>query len=77
MRFSRRRFMGTVVGTAAGVLAVGFDPPARSWVTASRASATQLRRLPELDGTLLLDDASRELLPWISAEWTAACRWPC
>ncbi len=56
-RFSRRRFL-QVAATASGSV-VGFDPQARLWVLAGQTRVKAFSEIPELDGSLLYDDASR------------------
>lgn len=56
-KLSRRSF---TKGLVAGALVVGLDPLSGSWVTAAQASSTtDFERLPPLDGTLHLDEATR------------------
>jgi cytokinin dehydrogenase len=57
MRLSRRRFVSTLVG---GSLVVAFNTATRSWVAAAEGRVrSPFERVPRLDGTLLLDDATR------------------
>jgi cytokinin dehydrogenase len=57
MRLSRRRFVGTLVG---GSLVAGFNTATRAWVPAADARGRNpFERVPPLDGTLLLDEATR------------------
>lgn len=53
---SRRRFVTTL---ATGSLVVGLDPAARSWVLAADGARGPFERVPPLDGTLSLDEATR------------------
>ncbi|NUU22234.1 MAG: FAD-binding protein [Streptomycetaceae bacterium] len=53
---SRRRFLSAA---AVGAVVVGFDGVAGRWVTAAEAATTGFSRVPALDGTLVLDDATR------------------
>ena len=52
---SRRQFTKLAIGAAI----VGFNPDARYWGTQESNTARPFDRLPRLDGTLLLDEASR------------------
>jgi cytokinin dehydrogenase len=57
MRLSRRSFVRTLVG---GSLVAGFHTATRAWVPAADAMGrTPFERVPPLDGTLLLDEATR------------------
>jgi cytokinin dehydrogenase len=57
MRLSRRRFVKTL---AQGSLVVGFSGATRSWVAAAGGTVrVPFERVPPLDGTLLMDEASR------------------
>ena len=47
-------------GAAAGALIAGWDPVSRSWATAADRRR-RLDRIPDLDGVLLTDTASRRL----------------
>jgi cytokinin dehydrogenase len=47
-------------GAAAGALIGGWDPVSRSWATAADRRRS-LDRIPDLDGVLLADPASRRL----------------
>ena len=58
-RFPRRRLLQDLVA-ASGALIVGFDPLARSWITAANAEDRKLEELPSLDGRLQLDDPTRD-----------------
>ncbi|HSA51337.1 MAG TPA: FAD-binding protein, partial [Yinghuangia sp.] len=57
---SRRRFLTAAV---AGTAVVGYNVATGSWVTTAEAatgtSDTSFRRIPRLDGTLVMDDATR------------------
>jgi FAD/FMN-containing dehydrogenase len=55
--FSRRSFLRTAAA-ASGLVIVGFDPQARSWIVRGQARPEGLDDLPALDGTLVYDDAS-------------------
>src|SRR5258708_19355165 len=56
-QLSRRTF---IKSAAVGSVAVmGYNPLLRSWITAAEAETTSFKSLPKLDGTLLLDEASR------------------
>jgi cytokinin dehydrogenase len=52
----RREFIS---GLAALATVAGFDPVSKSWVTEAAASSSPFKRIPDLDGQLLLDTASR------------------
>jgi len=57
MTLSRRGFVRTLVE---GSLIVGFDVATRSWVSAAeQAARAPFDRVPRLDGSLLLDEATR------------------
>ena len=57
MRFSRRGLLRTLAG---GSLVVGFNAATRSWVAAADGKArAPFERAPRLDGSLLLDEATR------------------
>jgi len=56
-RLSRRTFLQVTVGASSAII-VGFDPRARSWIVEGQAQPKQLQKVPQLDGTLLFDDAS-------------------
>ncbi len=55
--FSRRGFAKAVAG---GSLIAGFDAATGSWVAASDASGTPFAHLPQLDGELSFDPATRK-----------------
>jgi cytokinin dehydrogenase len=55
-RYSRR---GVLQGLAGAPLVLGWNPGARSWVTAATAAECDFTGLPPLDGQLLLDPAAR------------------
>jgi cytokinin dehydrogenase len=54
-QISRRHFTKLVISAAI----VGFNPDARSWVTEANNAARPFDRVPKLDGSLLVDEASR------------------
>jgi FAD/FMN-containing dehydrogenase len=57
---SRRTF---IKSAAAGSLAIlGYDPRARSWITAAQAQTSSFKSVPKLDGVLLFDEASRNAM---------------
>ncbi|HEY2930258.1 MAG TPA: FAD-binding protein [Acidobacteriota bacterium] len=58
-RISRRSFVGLATGATA-LLVDGFDPRARSWISTAEAFPRMLDGLPRLDGSLLVDAASRQ-----------------
>ncbi|MFE7171683.1 FAD-binding protein [Streptomyces sp. NPDC057616] len=53
---SRRAVLRGVAGTGAAV--IGFDPGARSWAAGESGAGGRLAKVPDLDGTLVMDDAS-------------------
>jgi len=56
-QLSRRTF---IKSAAAGSMAIlGYDPLLRSWITPAQAQTSSFKSVPKLDGTLLLDEASR------------------
>src|SRR5713101_6583664 len=60
-QLSRRILIkSAAVGSAA--IIVGYDPRARSWITAAQAGTSSFKGVPELDGVLLFDDASRKAI---------------
>jgi FAD/FMN-containing dehydrogenase len=60
-RLARRGFL-QLAATVPGALLVGFDPAARAWVGQGEARARPFEKLPKLDGSLLLDEPSRQAL---------------
>lgn len=57
-QLSRRKL---IKSAAAGSVAIlGFDPRARSWITAAQAQTSSLKSVPKLDGILLFDESSRK-----------------
>ena len=58
MRLSRRSFVSALAG---GALIVGFDTATRSWVASAQERVhTPFERVPRLDGTLALDETTRQ-----------------
>lgn len=57
--WSRRMFLRGAVAVS-GIVIVGFDPQARSWILQGQARPQGLDDIPALDGTLAYDDASRQ-----------------
>ena len=55
---SRRMFLRAAA--AFGTVIVGFDRRARSWIVQGQTRPEGLDDLPELEGTLAIDDASRQ-----------------
>jgi cytokinin dehydrogenase len=56
-KLTRRGFMQTL---ASSTLVIGFNPISGSWITAAQAAiAADFEKLPPLDGTLHVDDATR------------------
>ncbi|NUP12609.1 MAG: FAD-binding protein [Polyangiaceae bacterium] len=51
---------GMLAAMAAAAVVVGFNPTTRRWVTEARADEPGCDPIPELDGTLAMDEASRE-----------------
>jgi len=60
-QLSRRILIKSAAVGSAAIL-VGYDPRARSWITAAQAGTSSFKGVPELDGVLLLDDASRKAI---------------
>jgi cytokinin dehydrogenase len=58
-RLPRRAFL-RLAAAAPGALLVGFDPEARAWVPETAARARPFESLPRLDGSIHLDDATRQ-----------------
>ncbi len=59
-QLSRRTFIkSAAVGSVA---TLGYDPLMRSWITAAQAQTSAFKSVPKLDGTLLLDEASRNAM---------------
>src|SRR4029077_12642953 len=59
-QLSRRTF---IKSAAAGSMAIlGYDPLLRSWITPAQAQTSSFKSVPKLDGTLLLDEASRNAI---------------
>ena len=61
MRSEPTRRTAALYGLATAAAVVGFDPAARAWATGRPRSAdSPFDEVPPLDGTLLIDDASRD-----------------
>src|SRR5688572_20174297 len=57
---TRRRMLGLLGSTSGFVIAAGFDPVGRRWISEAEASqCPTFADAPRLDGVLLLDDPSR------------------
>ena len=56
---SRRMFLRGALAVS-GLVIVGFDPQARSWILQGQARPQGLDEIPALDGILAYDDASRQ-----------------
>jgi cytokinin dehydrogenase len=56
---SRRKFLQVA---ATGSIVAGFDPQARSWVLEGQNATQPFERVPNLNGTLLYDSASRSAM---------------
>jgi FAD/FMN-containing dehydrogenase len=60
-RLSRRQF-ARLAAVAGGATVIGFDRGARAWVTRAEAQTHSFQDVPELDGTLRVDEVARKAI---------------
>src|SRR6266849_3753843 len=60
-QLSRRILIKSAAAGSAAII-IGYDPRARSWIASAQAGTSSFKSVPELDGMLLLDDASRKAI---------------